>query len=61
MQPLVVRSSLEPAFKARLREALLKITEDLRFDPSASGFRGFAPVDYAHYALEATRLRACFD
>jgi len=58
VQPLVVRTGLEPQLKTRLREALLS-WEALPPGLRALGFAGFAPVTSAHYAPEAATLRAC--
>lgn len=58
VQPLVVRTGLEPQLKTRLREALLS-WEALPPELRALGFAGFAPVTSAHYAPEAAILQAC--
>lgn len=58
VQPLVVRSGLEPGLKARLREALLG-WRTLPPELTALGLTGFAAVTLQHYALERAILQAC--
>ncbi len=58
---MVLRSSLHPELKDRLRAAFLTID----VDPYASatfdefGLERFAPVTYEHYASEERALREC--
>ncbi len=59
IQPVVLRSSLHPELKDRLRAALLGI--DAHTVPALAGFglERFVPVAYEHYASEEEVLREC--
>ncbi len=61
VQPVVLRSGLDPALKHRLRAALLTIGAGSHVPPalSAYGLERFAPVTYEHYAPEERVLREC--
>lgn len=57
IQPVVLRSSLDPELKGRLRAALLAIDTNTSPVLADFGLKGFAPVTYEHYALEERVLR----
>lgn len=61
IQPVVLRSSLHPELKDRLRAALLTIGADPYASTTFDGFglERFAPVTYEHYASEERALREC--
>ena len=61
IQPVVLRSSLHPELKDRLRAALLTIGADPCTPNTFDGFglERFAPVTYEHYASEERALREC--
>ena len=61
IQPVVLRSGLQPELKERLRAALLTIGASSRTPPALDefGLERFAPVTHAHYASEERALREC--
>lgn len=61
IQPVVLRSVLQPGLKARLHTALLAIGEDAPAPPALAefGLERFAPVTYEHYDPEERALREC--
>ena len=61
IQPVVLRSSLHPELKDRLRAAFLTIGADPYASTTFDGFglERFAPVTYEHYASEERALREC--
>jgi phosphonate transport system substrate-binding protein len=61
IQPVVLRSSLHPELKDRLRAALLTIGAGPYTSTTFDGFglERFAPVTYEHYASEERALREC--
>ena len=59
IQPVVLRSSLHPELKDRLRAALLTINAHTAPSLAAFGLERFAPVTYEHYASEKEALEEC--
>lgn len=61
VQPVVLRSGLDPALKEGVRTALLSIGAGSRIAPALAGYglERFAPVTYEHYAPEERVLREC--
>ena len=61
IQPVVLRSGLQPELKYRLREVLLTIGANSRTPPTLAefGLKRFAPVTYERYASEEQLLRKC--
>lgn len=61
IQPVVLRSGLDPKMKERLRAALLTIGTDGRVPPALTtfGLEHFAPVTSEDYADEERALREC--
>ena len=60
VQPLVARSTLDPAIVARVRQALLDSTHDpaMRAELQAASLVGFVPVDADHYLPIRSALAA---
>jgi phosphonate transport system substrate-binding protein len=59
IQPVVLRSHLDPELKDRLRAGLLTLNTDLPPVLASFGLERFAPVTYKHYASEEQALRSC--
>jgi len=59
IQPVVLRSHLDPELKDRLCAGLLTLNTDLPPVLASFGLERFAPVTYKHYASEEQALRSC--
>ena len=59
IQPVVLRSALDPELKERLCSVLLQIGADPPASLTRFGLARFAPVTYEHYAPEGRILREC--
>ncbi len=59
IQPVVLRSHLDPELKDRLCAGLLTLNTDLPPVLAGFGLERFAPVTYKHYASEEQALRSC--